>query len=154
MALNPFANLGIRTPTIKAPTIKVPTIKVGPQLPTVFAPYTSKQQPAPTTVKAAPTKYAPLPPIQWGTNPPNAGLTLPPAFVMPAPQPVPVAKPAPKPAPQIQPAFDLNSYLRNVNAAQQAQISSIIKPMPAAPTMTRLTTPAPVKTTVKAPKTK
>jgi hypothetical protein len=125
--LNPFARLGVRTPSIAAP-----------QLPASLRPFMT---PPTTTVVVqpgtrAPQQFAPITPLTFGT-PPN--IKLPTQTVIPRNA-------------QGQPDMSLlpQGYSTNWGPTTPSWLQ---KPMPPAPTMTRLTTPAPTKATTRSGKT-
>lgn len=142
---NPFANLGIRYPTIAAPNIRLPggfgTVNFGTKPPAT----------TPITVPARPVQYAPLPPVTFGTAP---AIKIPNGTVIPTTQP-----PAPPP-----PAMPLPNQTFNWGAGatgtqfrpsapmpnNQFNWGYQYTPMPPAPTMEKLTA-APIKTPAKTP---
>jgi hypothetical protein len=136
--LNPFANLGIRTPGIATPSIASPGI---------FAPFMNTTSGMPSSYYSVPANNKPLPPTVWGTTPPNAGLKTA-GPVIPtnsAGQPdmslLPQGwKPAAQTAFKPMTSAEINSLLKSISA-----------PPPPAPVMQKLTAPAPVKTPVKTP---
>ena len=172
MPLNPFANLGIRTPSIATP-----------KLPAILTPYQTTYKQGPYTGPAAPA--APVQPLgDWKTPmglTENWGKTG-----------VPVTSWFTNPSPYVKSLESVSSTIKAtppiipLNAAGQPDSSLLPKgystnwgtttpswatpsqSMPPAPTMQKLTTPAPVaksavkaapakapvKTTVSAPKTK